>query len=185
MALGMAYPAWGHDVSGAYQLSRDGSAFVLEFFFDDGEPATDYVVTVRYGDGEQASLGRVDAQGVFRFRPSRRSACVVRAEGGGHGVELAIPEADIAAVMNAANTVATPVAGAVEVSPLRRQQPFPLIEVAASVGFVGLLTLITLILMRLAGRRSATVDPNQQSLLREVEELRAEVQRLRQERVEP
>jgi hypothetical protein len=110
---------------------------------------------------------------------------VVRAEGGGHGVELAIPEADIAAVMNAANTVATPVAGAVEVSPLRRQQPFPLIEVAASVGFVGLLTLITLILMRLAGRRSATVDPNQQSLLREVEELRAEVQRLRQERVEP
>ena len=67
------------------------------------------------------------------------------------------------------------------VSDQQTAMPFPLQEMVASVGFVALLSMLTLILMWRTGRRSPRTADDHEALLRELADLRAEVHRLRGE----
>ena len=188
LAFWLAGRADAHDVEAAITPSAD--AVRVEFFFADATPAAGFAVTATYADGTKESLEKTDADGKIIFRPTQLGACVLYARAAGHGKKVTIPADVIAAVFHApragepdAATSQPASAGADAFGPSKRKaKPFPITEALASVAFVAALSLVTYILLWRAGR---TEPDEREALRREVEALRATVERLEQERNAP
>ncbi len=189
----LSAPVAAHDVEAKHTVSRDGTAIRIEFFFHDGKPAADFAVTTKYENGPESDIGKTDDKGVFVLHPTHRSACEITVRQAGHGEDITLPLAVIGPVYDASHghshsahghshSAAPPPAEEEAFGPSKRgATPFPLTEALASVAFVALLSIVTLILMRVAGRQSGRAADDREVILRELADLRAEVQRLREE----
>ena len=189
--LATGEPAHGHDVNA--EVAPGPTGFRVEFFFSDATPAADFAVTVTYADQSSRALGRTDSQGRVVFKPERRAACTVAASQAGHGHSVVIPLREIALVFDAlhasaatspsANATTQPTMNATAESdafgPSRRAPiPFPVTEALASVLFVAVLSAVTFVLLRLAGRGGRGLPNDRDALMREIASLRDEVDRL-------
>lgn len=198
IVLATGAPARGHEVAAA--VTPGPTAFRIEFFFSDGTPAADFAVTVTYTDQSSHALGRTDGQGRIVLTPERRDACIVAARQAGHGHSVVIPLREIAPVFDAlhtsaatsqaANATTQPTMNATAepdaFGPSRRTPiPFPVTEAVASVLFVAVLSAVTFVLLRLAGRGGRGLPNDRDALMREVASLREEVDRLRRKHGAP
>ena len=198
IVLATGAPARGHEVTA--EVTPGPTAFRIEFFFGDGTPAADFAVTVTYADQSSRALGRTDTQGRIVFEPERRTACMVAASQAGHGHSVVIPLREIAPVFDAlhasaatsqaANATTQPTMNATAepdaFGPSRRAaSPYPVTEAVASILFVAVLSAVTFVLLRLAGRGGRGLPNDRDALMREVASLREEVDRLRRKHDAP
>ena len=207
-ALGYTtHVARGHEMH--TEITPESSGIRIEFFYSDGKPAVGFEVSVRYDDGIRESLGKTGGNGDVVFRPTTRRACVVFARAAGHGAERVIPLDVIGPVFDAASSsegeqerdvagvsapsIPLPVpgddpsgtadgatTGEIQFGSLKqRASSFPAVEVLASVAFISVLAVVTIVLMRISHRTSTDRPGDRSALLREIDDLRAEVRRLR------
>lgn len=183
--------AWAHRLDADYVPVPEG--FQIEFFFGDGSSAEGLAVTAEPETGEPIVVGTTDAKGVVRFAPPAPGAWTIIGKAAGHANSrnpLVIP-ADAVAEFLGSKTTSGPAAGGQEPAAPQASAPasagqktmrgrFPWFEVSVSLGFIALLTLATLLMMRRSARwtaRPAEID----QLEHEIAHLRATVRQLQDE----
>jgi hypothetical protein len=199
--------ARAHRLDADYALEPGGIR--IEFFFaDSGAAAANLAVTAQAVDGTTVDLGRTDANGAVRFLPASAGPWTVVGTGDGHSNNrnpLVVPADAVAGSRGAATqpslrhgnapppgaseSAATPgmPADAVSASPSSRagvqarpRGGFPWKETAISFGFIAVLTVATLVMMRRSARLAAR-PTEADTMLHELAHLRAEMRALREE----
>jgi len=179
---------------------RTDTGYRIEFFFADGSPAVGLHVTAQLPEAEPLEIGSTDDEGAVIFAPPAPGRwSIVGSGAGGHAnsrnplvIEVtqgavATTPADPRDEMEGAlhendveQSQAAPDRSRVDLPRRRTRGAFPWGEIAVSLGFIALLTLVTLAMMRRstkAGGRATEVD----ELKHEVAHLRATVRDLREE----
>lgn len=171
---------------------RTDTGYRIEFFFADGSPAVGLHVTAQLPDAEPLEIGSTDDEGAVLFAPPAPGRwSIVGSGAGGHANNRNPLVIEVAqeAVANAPagphdamdeQSQAAPDPSRGDLPRRRTRGAFPWGEIAVSLAFIALLTLVTLAMMRRstkAGGRATEVD----ELKHEVAHLRATVRDLREE----
>lgn len=175
--------ALAHRLDSEFERTPDG--YRIEFFLGDGSPGVDLEVTAQAEGGEPIAIGRTDEKGQIRFVPPSAGKWTIVGKGGGHSTARNPLVIDASGVTTpaASRTTETAVPASQASAPntqASRRGRFPWLETAISFGFIAILTLATLAMMRRSARfasRPGEVD----QLTHEIEHLQATIRQLRRE----